>query len=212
MISDFSSDLMLYCEKHSTSQSEILTELDRQTHLQTLAPQMLSGFTQGRLLSFISQMLRPEFILEIGTFTGYSALCLAEGLIENGQLHTIEINENYRHLIETISVNSPLARKIHWNYGDALQIIPKLHKDWDLVFIDGAKHQYGMYIDLLEAKMRKGSVLICDNMLWYGKVLEKDKDKDTKIIDEVNKRLSHSDHWSSLLLPLRDGLQIAIKK
>lgn len=205
-------ELYAYCDAHSHPEDPVLHELERQTYLQTIAPQMISGRMQGRFLSMISKLKRAQFILEIGTFTGYSALCLAEGLSENGQLHTIEISNDFDHIREQYAMRSPIAKKIVWHKGDAGEIIPQLDHSWDLVFLDAAKNKYLEYLDLLETKMQTGSILIADNVLWYGKVLEEKKDEETAILDQFSKRLRNSTNWETQMYPLRDGISISIKK
>lgn len=205
-------DLESYCENHTHHPDEVLVELERQTHLQTIAPQMISGKMQGRLLSLISKLLKPQYILEIGTFTSYSALCLAEGLDPTGELHTIEITEDYRHIVELTASKSKHFSKIHYHYGDALKIITNLNYPWDLVFLDAAKSKYLNFITILEGILKPGAVLIADNVLWYGKVVELEKDEDTRILDSFNKHLRDSKQWETQILALRDGLSISIKQ
>lgn len=205
-------ELYAYCDTHSHPEDSVLHELERQTYLQTIAPQMISGRMQGRFLSMIAKLKRAQFILEIGTFTGYSALCLAEGLTENGQLHTIEISNDFDHIREQYAMRSSIAKKIVWHKGDAGEIIPQLDHSWDLVFLDAAKNKYLEYLDLLETKMQTGSILIADNVLWYGKVLEEKKDEETAILDQFSKRLRNSPNWETQMYPLRDGISISIKK
>lgn len=192
-------------------ESPTLKELERQTHLQTIAPQMISGKLQGRLLSFISKMINPEFILDIGTFTGYSAICLAEGLSEHGKLYSIDISTDYDHIRELVLSESTPNPKIHWLKGNALHLIPKLEIVWDLVFLDASKNNYLNFLDLLESRIRPGGILIADNVLWYGKVLQDQKDEETAVLHQFNQRLKSSMSWTSLLLPVRDGLSISIK-
>lgn len=205
-------ELYAYCDLHSHAEDSTLKELERQTYLQTIAPQMISGRMQGRFLSLISKLKQPRFILEIGTFTGYSALCLAEGLRKDGELHTIEISNDFEHIREEYAMQSSVVDKIKWHIGDALDLIPRLNFQWDLVFLDAAKNQYLNYLDLLERKMTSGSILIADNVLWYGKVLEEKKDEETAILDQFNKRLKTSSNWETQMFPLRDGISISIKK
>jgi caffeoyl-CoA O-methyltransferase len=205
-------DLNAYCDVHSHSEDPFLKELERQTYLQTIAPQMISGRIQGRFLSLISKLKRPRYILEIGTFTGYSALCLAEGLTDDGKLHTIEISDDFDHIRDQYAMQSPVAKKIVWHKGDAATLIPDMNYSWDIVFMDAAKNQYIAYLDLLEKNMKPGSLLIADNVLWYGKVLEEKKDEETRILDLFNKRLKNSTDWDTQIFPLRDGISISMKK
>ncbi len=204
--------LYTYCDNHSSEVSPHLHELERQTYLQTVAPQMISGRMQGRFLSMISRLKHPRYILEIGTFTGYSALCLAEGLTPDGELHTIEISNDFDHIRDQFAKPSLHAEKITWHKGDAEDIIPKLDLSWDLIFLDAAKNKYLRYLELLEQKIKSGCILIADNVLWYGKVLEQIKDEETSILDQFNKRLKKSPLWETEMFPLRDGLSISIKR
>lgn len=205
-------ELYEYCDAHSHDEDEVLKELERQTHLQTIAPQMISGRMQGRFLSLISKLKQPRYILEIGTFTGYSALCLAEGLTEEGELHTIEISNDFDHIRDQFAKTSPFANKIKWHKGDASEILSNFICNWDIVFLDAAKNKYLEYLDLVEPHMTNGSILIADNVLWYGKVLQEKKDDETTILDLFNKKLKNSTHWVTQMLPLRDGISISIKK
>jgi len=205
-------ELYAYCDAHSHPEDLVLQELERQTYLQTIAPQMISGRMQGRLLSMISRLKQPRYILEIGTFTGYSALCLAEGLQEHGELHTLEISNDFDHIREQFAMPSIFAKKIIWHKGDASEIIPNLNYSWDIVFLDAAKNKYLEYLELLENKMQAGSILIADNVLWYGKVLEEKKDEETAVLDQFSKRLRSSTNWETQMFPLRDGISISIKK
>ncbi|MBK9720733.1 MAG: O-methyltransferase [Saprospiraceae bacterium] len=200
-----------YCELLSHAEDAVLLELERQTYLQTIAPQMVSGKMQGRFLSLISRLKQPKYILEIGTFTGYSALCLAEGLSSDGQLHTIEIVDTYDHLIQAYASKSKVYPKIKWYKGDALELIPTFNIAYDLVFLDAAKNKYLELLTMLEAKMKPGSILIADNVLWYGKVIQTQKDEETKILDLFNRTLAASKKWNTQILPLRDGLSISIR-
>ncbi|MEL6926370.1 MAG: class I SAM-dependent methyltransferase, partial [Bacteroidota bacterium] len=178
----FFDQLQDYCEAHSSTQSELLYRLERETYLKTLAPQMMSGQLQGRLLSLLSKLLRPNCILEIGTFTGYATLCLAEGLSANGQLHTIEGNEELSYISQKYFDESAFASRIHPHIGDAKTIIPQLDLTFDLVFIDAAKLHYALFFDLVIDKVRPGGILLADNVLWSGKVVRNATDKDTRTI------------------------------
>ena len=200
-----------YAEAHTTSDTPLLQALDRETHLQTLKPRMLSGHLQGRFLSMISQMLKPKAVLEIGTFTGYSALCLAEGLVEGGVLHTIEADEELEPIIRKYFEASGLEGKLRLHIGNALQIIPTLQETFDLVFIDAAKREYPAYYDLVIDRVRSGGFIIADNILWSGKVTEERQDVDTKIIDGFNKKIHEDSRVENILLPIRDGLMVARK-
>lgn len=203
-----------YALAHSQQESELLSQLNRETHLKVLMPRMLSGHLQGRVLSMISKMIRPERILEIGTYTGYSALCLAEGLQENGKLFTIDINEELAEIVKKYVAKSDYAKQIHYLVGDATEIIPGLNEKFDLVFIDADKENYINYFDLIIDKVNPGGFILADNVLWSGKVLQDDAklDKDTKIIKEYNKKIASDKRVECVLLPIRDGIMIARKK
>lgn len=211
MLSTHLKDIYDYCELMTHEEGLELKNLERQTHLQTIAPQMISGKLQGRFLSFISKLCKPNFILDIGTFTGYSALCLSEGLSEHGSLYSIDISKDYDHIRESATPKSSSNSRIHWIKGDALLEIPKLNFSWDLVFLDASKNNYLKFLDLLEPRIRKGGILLADNVLWYGKVLQEQKDEETSVLHQFNERLKNSSLWTSVLLPVRDGLNISIR-
>lgn len=203
-----------YAENHSQEASDVLKELHRYTYAKVLTPRMLSGHLQGRFLSFISQFIQANNILEIGTYTGYSAICLAEGLEKDGQLHTIEINEELQEQTLTYFEKAQLNNKIHMHIGHALDIIPNLDCTFDLVFIDADKENYAHYYEAVLPKLRKGGVIIADNVLWSGKVLDQnqlDKDIETKALDAFNKKVHQDNRVQNLLLPVRDGLMLLIK-
>ena len=200
-----------YCERYSTPEPELLKELDRQTHLRTLLPNMLSGPLQGAFLSMVSRMMAPARILEIGTFTGYAALCLAEGLTEHGILHTIEVNEEMEPIIQEFFDKSPLRYKLRLHIGDAKTIIPALNESFDIVFIDAAKLEYAQYYDLVFPFVTKGGYIIADNVLWSGKVTAEKHDKDTAAIHAFNQKVLNDARTESFILPLRDGLNIVRK-
>ena len=212
MIADIGIELMRYCDQKSSPIPDYLQILERKTHLSTLSPQMMSSSSQGRLLSLLSKLKKPKCILELGTFTGYSALCLAEGLEEDGLLHTFEVVDTYDHIIEFVKKEIPLASKIIFHKQDALEGISNLDLEFDLVFIDAAKKQYPEYLALVSPFMKKGALLIADNVLWYGKVLDEKKDQETAVLDHFNTLVSESGDWDAFILPLRDGLTLAIKK
>lgn len=201
-----------YCEAHTTPQSEVLYELERATHLKTLAPQMLSGHLQGTFLRFLSGMIKPEAILEIGTFTGYSAICLAEGLSENGILHTIDPNAEIRHISDHFFEKAGLKDKIISHLGRAEDIIPTLDLLFDLVFIDAGKLEYGLFFDLIIDKIRPGGIILADNTLWSGKVLKAKKDSDTQAIDDFNKKIQNDERVENIIMPIRDGLTMIRKR
>lgn len=201
-------ELSHYCEEFTDKESDLLKHLNRETHLKMGSPRMLSGHLQGRLLSFFSKMLEPEFILEIGTYTGYSALCLAEGLKENGKLLTIDPNEETNHFAKQFIERSEFKNKIELLEGQAQQIIPTLSQKFDLVFIDADKRNYALYFDLVIENVNKGGLIIADNVLWSGKVLEDQKDVDTQAIHDFNRKINADPRVSNLLLPVRDGLMV----
>ena len=200
-----------YCREHTSPPSSILQELERQTYLKTLAPQMISGYFQGRLLSMVSQMIRPKNILEIGTFTGYSAICLAEGLVPGGRLHTIEVNPEYQSLSQKYFAAAAPGNTIQQHLGDALTIIPTLNHLFDLVFIDASKVSYPLYFDLIFEKTSTGGFILADNMLWSGKVLGGDDDAETDALRNFARSLQDDVRLENILLPIRDGLMICRK-
>lgn len=203
-----------YADQHTSAESDLLNELERQTHIKILQPRMLSGHLQGRFLSMISKMIQPEHILEIGTYTGYSALCLAEGLDNNGTLTTIEIDPEIAEFADNYFQKSSYSSQIDLKVGNALEIIPVLSPKFDLIFIDADKTNYLNYLELVYPKINKGGYLIADNVLWSGKVTEPvdNKDFDTQILIEFNSSIQNDTRWENILLPIRDGLMIARKK
>ncbi|MDB4179938.1 O-methyltransferase [Flavobacteriaceae bacterium] len=203
-----------YLINHSDKEPELLSNLNRETNLKVLQPRMISGAYQGRLLSLISKIINPKKILEIGTFTGYSTLCLAEGLRENGEIHTLDINEELCSLQRKYFKKSSFNSNIIQHLGNALDIIPKLDQDFDLIFLDADKINYPKYLDILIVRLKKGGVLLSDNVLWDGKVLNQisQKDKSTKAIVEYNKLLNNRKDMDSVILPIRDGITISRKK
>ena len=203
-----------YLINHSEKEPELLSNLNRETNLKVLQPRMISGTYQGRLLSLISKIINPKKILEIGTFTGYSTLCLAEGLHENGEIHTIDINEELYDLQRKYFKKSSFNNNIIQHLGNALDIIPKLDRDFDLIFLDADKINYPKYLDILIVRLKKGGVLLSDNVLWDGKVLNEisQKDKSTKAIVKYNKLLNNRSDMDSVILPIRDGITISRKK
>lgn len=201
-----------YCEKYSFPADPLLEEIERATHLETLAPRMLSGQLQGAFLTLISKIMSPKTILEIGTFTGYSAICLANGLKPDGKLITIEYNPENALIAQRFFDQSPMKDSIIMHVGDAKIIIPTLENEFDLVFIDADKDGYDQYFDLVMNKCHSGSVILVDNVLWSGKVLDKNPDKKTAIIHEFNQKVADDPRVESIILPLRDGIQIIRKK
>jgi len=209
-------DLQLaqYIEKHSSQESPILQKINRHTHAHVLKPRMLSGHVQGRILSMLSKMMNPQHILEIGTYTAYSAICLAEGLAEGGKLTTIDINEEQEDLVKGFLSEAGLSEKVEHIIGNALEIIPTLAQEFDIVFIDADKQNYLNYYQLVIDKVRPGGIIILDNILWSGKVIQevKAKDKDTQTILQVNQYIQEDPRVENVLLGVRDGLMIARKK
>lgn len=208
-----SPELDHYVCNHSENEPELLKELNRRTHLEVLQPRMLSGHFQGRVLSMFSNMIQPKNILEIGTYTGYSALCLAEGLADGGKITTIDINEELQDLVLEFIEKAGLQKQITSLIGDATEIIPTIDEEFDIVFIDADKENYIVYYNLVFDKVRKGGYIITDNVLWSGKVLEpvKDNDSSTKTIIEFNEMVNADPRVQKVLLPIRDGLFIARK-
>jgi caffeoyl-CoA O-methyltransferase len=206
-----SAQLEDYIEKHSASEPELLTRLNKETYQKVLLPRMLSGHFQGRVLSLLSKLIRPINILEIGTYTGYSALCLCEGIQENGQLHTIDIKEELIDFQRKYFNLSPWGNQITQHLGEATSIIPKLDIKFDLVFIDADKENYINYFNLIVPKMNKGGIILSDNVLWSGKVVEPldPKDASTKILMEYNLLLKNDSRVETVLLPIRDGLTVS---
>lgn len=200
--------LVKYCEPEPV----LLKKIDRETQLHVLMPRMLSGHFQGRVLSFLSKMINPKNILEIGTFTGYATLCLAEGLDENGQITTIDINEELEERVRGYFEESAYSEKINYLIGDAMSIAMDINKTWDLVFIDADKKNNGNYYDLIFDKVRPGGLIIVDNVLWSGKILAEAKDTDTKNINNFNNKINNDQRVEKLILPVRDGLFIIRKK
>ena len=200
-----------YIEDHSENEPELLKELSRETHLKVIQPRMITGHFQGRVLSMFSKIVNPKNILEIGTYTGYSAICLAEGLQKNGQLHTIDINEELTDFQRKYFDKSGYGTQIIQHTGDALKIIPTLDIKFDLVFIDAEKTEYLKYFETVMQKTSPGSILLTDNVLWSGKVIEplNEKDKATKILMEYNRKLKEDPRVETVLLPIRDGLTLS---
>ena len=202
-----------YANAHSTVASSLLQRIERETHLEVLQPRMLSGPFQGRLLSLISKLVQPERILEIGTYTGYSALCLAEGLTKEGKLVTLDVNEELHKRVQGYFNASDYSEHIDYRIGDALDLIPALNETWDLVFIDADKKNYLNYYDLVVDRVRSGGLILADNVLWSGKVIdEKAQDKETVLLRQYNERINRDERVENILLPIRDGIMVARKK
>ena len=204
-----------YSENHTSPESDLLAKLNRETHAKILQARMLSGHLQGRVLAMFSQMIRPDRVLEIGTYTGYSALCLAEGLSENGKIITIDINEELEDFTRGFFNESSFSKKIDYRIGDAAEIIPMLDETFDIVFIDADKVNYQLYYDLVFDKVKIGGYIISDNVLWSGKVadIQEDKkiDRDTQTLLDFNKMCHEDPRTENLLMPIRDGLMISRK-
>lgn len=202
-----------YALAHSQAETDILKKLNRETHAKILMPRMLSGHMQGNLLTMLSKMIQPKQILEIGTYTGYSGICLAQGLIENGVLHTIDNNEELELMVRKYINEAGLTQKIKYYIGNALDIIPTINENYDLVFIDADKSNYSNYYDLIFDRVNSGGLIIADNVLWSGKILDAvDKmDNDTKAIDHFNKKIHKDTRVEHMLLNIRDGLMIIRK-
>jgi caffeoyl-CoA O-methyltransferase len=207
-------EIEAYSEAHTEKESDLLRSLNRETYANVLNPRMLSGHLQGRFLSMLSRMIRPERILEIGTYTGYSAICLCEGLAAGGKLTTIDINEELETLTRSYFAKSGFDQQIDYRIGNALEIIPKLQETFDLVFMDADKINYISYFNLTLDRVRPGGFIIADNVLWSGKVIEKEikqNDKDTHALMHFNRTVLEDQRVSNLLLPVRDGLMILQK-
>jgi len=202
-----------YIEDHSGQEDEVLYQLYRETHLKVMHPRMLSGSAQGQFLQMMAALIQAESILEIGTYTGYSAICLARGMKENGKLITIDIKEELQKIAEKYFEKAGLKDKIDHRIANAVELIPQLEETFDLVFIDADKDNYPLYLDLVIDKIRPGGLLIADNVLWSGKVVEELKvdDKDTPALIEFNQKVQNHPQLQNVLLPLRDGLMIARK-
>ena len=202
-----------YIRKNSSKEPEILKDLNKETYLKVLNPRMLSGHIQGRFLSIITKLIKPKKILEIGTYTGYSAICMAEGLIENGIIHTIDINEELVSIQNKYFAKSKCNNSIIQHVGDARSIIKNINEKFDLVFLDADKENYIEYYELVIEKVKKGGLIIADNVLWTGKVVEPEKDDDelTQYLIDFNKMINEDDRVENIILPLRDGLNIILK-
>ena len=205
--------LSAYCENHTSPESDLLKKVNRDTNAEVLLPRMLSGHLQGRFLSFISCMIKPEKILEIGTYTGYSALCLAEGLKSSGKLITIDINAELEDRVREYFDQSEYSKNITYIIGNALKVIPSLNEEFDLVFIDADKENNDAYFDLVIDKLKTGGFLLIDNVLWSGKVIAQGvkQDKDTQSILDFNTKIQTDKKLKNMLLPIRDGIMMIQK-
>ena len=204
-------NLETYVAEHSEQEPELLQELARETHLKILQPRMLSGAYQGRLLALLSKLIAPKHILEIGTYTGYSALCLAEGLQANGQIDTIDINEELTDMQRKYFDVSGYGKHIVQHLGNAAEIIPAIEGTFDFVFIDADKEQYPLYFDLIVDRVRSGGLIIADNVLWSGKVLEPASDEATESLQIFNKKVAKDSRVETVILAVRDGLTLLRK-
>jgi len=200
-----------YAEEHTSPEPKLLQELNRLTHQKVHSPQMLSGHMQGRFLALLSRLLQPQRIVEIGTYTGYSALCLAEGLAPDGKLITIDKDERVTDIAKQFFERAGVADQIDLRIGEAAKILSEIKEEVDLVFIDADKRNYSLYFDLLIDQVRTGGLIIADNVLWSGKVIREEKDAQTAALDAYNKKVLADPRVESLLLPVRDGLNIAQK-
>jgi len=206
-------DLQTYLDEHCEPEPEALQNINRETYLKVLRPHMLSGHYQGRVLSFLSKMIQPKRILEVGTFTGYATICLAEGLTEDGLIHTIEVNRELEPMLSSHLNSTNVGKKIKLHFGEAIAIIPGLDADnWDLVFIDADKKNNYTYFQLVFDKVRSGGLIIIDNVLWKGKVYGEENDADTEMIRKLNDQVSADSRVEKMILPVRDGLLIIRKK
>jgi len=206
-------EVLDYIENLTSPQSELLAALERETYQKTVLPQMISGPYQGRLLSLLARMKQPQKILEVGTFTGYATLCLAEGLPPDGQIITIDKNDEFQAIQNKYFAQSAYRKQIKQIIGNAREVISDLPETFDLVFLDADKRYYPQYLEMLLPKMNKGGLLIADNVLWYGKVLEpQPKDAETQAIKQYNEMLADDDRVEAIILPVRDGLSIAVVK
>ena len=211
---DFSNkEIYNYIDNHSSKESDILYELRRETELKCLNPIMLSGKIQGNFLAIISKLIKPFNVLEIGTYTGYSTLCIAEGLNPAGMIHTIDKNEELLQIQNKYFEKSGLRNQIKQYTGDALAIIPKFKFDFDMVFLDADKENYVKYLELILPILKPGGILLTDNVLWHGKILESSENQDrvTRLIDNFNKKILEDKSLKTVMLPIRDGISLTLK-
>lgn len=202
-----------YLENHASAEPDILKRLRRETFQKTTQPHMISGYQQGRLLTIISQLMQPKNILEIGTFTGYATLCLAEGLQKDGKITTLDVNEELAYLPKKYFVESEFSSQIDFQLKNAKEFLKETNEVFDLIFIDADKENYVEYFKLIKEKTKSGAVVLFDNVLWYGKVLEENpKQKSTQIIKELNEMIAKDEDFENLILPLRDGVNLLRKK
>lgn len=201
-----------YLENHASAEPEILKRLRKETFQKTTQPHMISGYQQGRLLAILSKMMQPKSVLEIGTFTGYATLCLAEGLAKEGKITTLDVNEDLAYLPQKYFNESEYSAQIDFRIQDAKVFLKETNEVFDLVFIDADKENYVEYFNLIKPKVKSGSVIMFDNVLWYGKVLEENpKQQSTKKIKELNDLVAQDEDFENLILPLRDGVNLIRK-
>ena len=208
----FPEELERYAEAHTKAENEVLRQLSRETHAKVLMPQMLSGHLQGQFLRMVSLLIKPRYILEIGTFTGYSAICMSEGLQEGGTLITLDVNEDLREITERYFEKAQISDRVDFRTGQAADIIPTLQVTFDLIFIDADKQQYGLYYDLVIDKLRPGGVILADNVLWSGKVVEDDQSAETLALKAFNDKVQKDERVDNIMLTIRDGLMMIRKK
>jgi predicted O-methyltransferase YrrM len=208
----FPEELEHYAAAHTKQASDVLQELERETYARIYMPQMLAGQLQGRFLSITSKIIQPKNILEIGTFTGYSAICMSEGLREDGTLYTIDVNAELETMTRKYFEKAGVAKKIKYIIGNAVEIIPQLDVIFDLVFIDADKENYSRYYDLVFDKLRSGGVILADNVLWSGKVIEEKQDEETKALVAFSDRVQSDDRVDNVLVTIRDGVMMIRKK
>lgn len=209
-----SEELLNYCQEHTSHEDELLQLIVRETNAKVLMPRMLSGQLQGKTLEMFTKMLNPHVILEIGTYTGYSAVCMARGLSQNGKLITLDINDELEEMVRGFFIKGGLMEKIDYRLGNALELIPELDEEFNMVFIDADKINYGKYYDLVIDRVKKGGIILADNVLWSGKVLVAEGtkiDKDTKAILDFNQKVQEDSRVENVLLPIRDGIMMARK-
>lgn len=208
----FTEEIQNYAESFTSDESPVLSELREHCYANFEDKAMLSGFVQGRLLSMFSHMIRPQVVLEIGTYLGYSALCFAEGLADGGKVITLDLQEDTNLVARSFVEKSEFAGQIEFHLGSATAIIPSLEETFDLVFIDADKPNYSNYFDLVIGKVRSGGFIIADNVLWSGKVLDADKDENTQALHEYNQKIQADSRVENILLPIRDGLMVSRKR
>ena len=201
-----------FTESHTKLPNEVLQELERETFAKIYMPQMLSGHVQGRFLSIISKLIQPKNVLEIGTFTGYSAICMSEGLQKDAMVYTIDVNEELENMVRKFFGKAEVSKKIKYLIGNAVEIIPKLDVTFDMVFIDADKENYSRYYDLVFNKVRSGGVILADNVLWSGKVVEENQDEETKALVAFSNKIQKDDRVENVLLTMRDGVMMIRKK